>query len=62
VHRYLHGRSPERIPAPELLEEEARRYPEPVCSSVEEAIRAENEGTFGEAYEVSWLGNSAARR
>jgi hypothetical protein len=52
---YLHRRAPERIPAPELLEEETRRYPEPVFASREEAIRAENEGTFGEAFAASWL-------
>jgi hypothetical protein len=54
---YLAEANPECFPTLERYQAALRRYPEPVWSSAEEAIRAsvEDENTFEEAYHTSWL-------
>jgi len=55
--RYLGERNPEASSSPALAEYRSavERYSEPMWPSLEEIGRAEEEGTFEEAYAASWL-------
>jgi hypothetical protein len=52
---YLALRNPSAFPSTEEYEEAVRRYPEPLFASNDEWGRSEEEGTFGELHETTFI-------